>query len=115
MSMEGFLGVVSNEAAAIWNRALIQAHDGGDHSDRIRQAVETIGAQAALLVEEAVAAERARIAALMSADDLRALATWHDADDNERPYTFPGTRPLSEVGLQRDLRALADLLDGGDS
>lgn len=74
---------------------------------------EQIGKAAAA----ARARERQRIAAVISPEQFRKLAEWFDADDEFKEAMFPETwSPGSrQDDVQRDLRKVADLLEGDPS
>jgi hypothetical protein len=59
-----------------------------------------------------LAAERAKLAAIISPDRFRLLADWFDTDDEFKVATFPGTWPHRDHEVQDDLRKFADLLSG---
>lgn len=77
------------------------------YEERARLALEA----AAPLI---AAAERERIAAVITPARLRLIADWFDADDEFKSTMFPRTWPSRADDVQRDLRAWADIL-GGDS
>ena len=58
------------------------------------------------------AAERAKLAAVITPDRFRLLADWFDTDDEFKVATFPGTWPHRDHEVQDDLRKFADLLSG---
>jgi hypothetical protein len=76
-------------------------------------------ASAAAISNQATAAERARLAAVISPEQFRKLAAWFDEDDqvkmwlySDRPDIFPSTWEERGTAIQDDLRKFADLLDG---
>ena len=81
------------------------------HADR---ALGTPPLEEADVIAEAVAAERERLAAVISPDQFRKLADWFDTDDEFKTTMFPETWPPGSRApeVQSDLRRFADLLEG---
>jgi len=61
--------------------------------------------------EMVLAAERGRLAAVMSPAALRLIADWFDADDALKAAQFPTLDRGQTDEVQRDLRRFADLLE----